>query len=53
MNILSEPLVNYIILFSFLIFFFPESWSAIYLKNCDFQFIQTHAAILYVVYFCK
>ncbi len=30
MNILSEPLVNYIILFSFLIFFF---------QNRDLQFI--------------
>ncbi len=34
MNILSEPLVNYVILFSFLIFFFSESW-----ENRDLQFI--------------
>ncbi len=31
MNILSESLVNYVILFSF----FSESW-----ENCDLQFIK-------------
>ncbi len=37
MNILSEPLVNYVILFSFLIFFF---------QNRDLQFILKKIAIL-------
>ncbi len=48
MNILSEPLVNYVILFSFLIFFFflnSESCN----KNCDSQFIQNRAALVYML----
>ncbi len=41
MNILSEPLINYVILFSFLIFFSSESW-----ENLDLQFILKKIAIL-------
>ncbi len=53
MNILSEPLVNYVILFSFLIYiFFSESWEyrdlQFILKNCDSQFIQNRAALVYI-----
>ncbi len=53
MNILSEPLVNYVILFSFLIFFFLNREriviSNLYIKNCDSQFIQNRAALVYML----
>ncbi len=42
MNILLEPLVNYVILW--------ESWSPIYKKNCDSQFIQNCAALVYMLF---
>ncbi len=52
MNILSEPLVNYVILFSFLIFF-SELWEnrdLQFCKNkCDSQFIQNRAALVYML----
>ncbi len=35
MNILSEPLVNYVILFSLLLLLFSESW-----ENRNLQFIK-------------
>ncbi len=43
MNILSEPLVN--------CYFVRELWSPIYLKkNCDSQFIQNRAALVYMLF---
>ncbi len=55
MNILPEPLVNYIILFSFLFFFSSESWEnrdLQFKKKIDSQFIQNRATRLHVVYYC-
>ncbi len=49
MNILTEPLVNYVILFSFLIFFQNRDLEFIFKKNCDSQFIQNRAALVYIV----
>ncbi len=53
MNILSEPLVNYVILFSFLIFFFQNRERImicnLFKKNCDYQFIQNRAALVYML----
>ncbi len=52
-NILSEPLVNYAILFVFFnLFFFRivrESRSPIYKKKFDSQFIQNRAALVYML----
>ncbi len=52
MNILSEPLVNYVILFSLLIFF-SELWENCDLqfikKKIDSQFIQNRAALVYML----
>ncbi len=41
MNILLEPLENY---------FVRESWSPIYKKKYDSQFIQNHAALVYILF---
>ncbi len=49
MNILSEPLVNYDILFSFLISFFQNRDIQFIKKNCDSQFIQNRAALVYML----
>ncbi len=43
MNILSEPLINCIILWE-------ELWSPIYLKKTDSHFIQNHAALVYMLF---
>ncbi len=51
MNILSAPLVNYIILFSFLILFFQNRDLQFIKKNCDSQFIQNRAALVYMLLF--
>ncbi len=43
MTMLSEPLLNYIILW--------ESWSPIYKKNYpDSQFVQIRAALVYMLF---
>ncbi len=46
MNILSEPLVNSVILFSFLIFFFQNRDLQFIKKKNLIQFIQNHAALV-------
>ncbi len=54
-NILSEPLVNYAILFVFFnLFFFSnreriEISNLFFKKNCDSQFIQNRAALVYML----
>ncbi len=49
MNILSELLLNYVILFSFLIFYFRNRDFQFILKKCDSQFIQNRAALVYML----
>ncbi len=51
MNILSEPLVKYLTLFSFLIFFFRIVISNLFKKKCDSQFIQNRADLIYTTAF--
>ncbi len=54
MNIFSEPLVNYVILFSFLIFFFQNRERIVicnlFKQNCDYQLIQNRAALVYMLF---
>ncbi len=50
MNILSEPLVKYVVSFNFLIFFCSESWSPIYIKKLWFSiYPESCSSSLHVV----
>ncbi len=47
MNILSEPLVNYVFFFFFRVV--RESWFCNLYKKIDSQFIQNRAALVYML----
>ncbi len=49
MNILSESLVNYVILFSFLTLFLENHDLQFIKKNLISQFIQNRAALVYML----